>query len=423
MERNKLILISFDALSFEDIEYLKAKKNFAYVLENGSWVRRVHGIYPTLTYPSHATMITGCSVAKHGITNNTHMIPGNLNPIWVWYHDAFQVKDLLTAAKEQGLTTAAIGWPSMGRNPAVDYIIAEVAGPKNRTHEEFVRDYKDCGATDALWETVGEKYIYYRLRANHPSNAGWFNSYCALEIFRLYQPDVLVLHCASVDSAKHDYGAYAERSKESLDECEIILGEFLRTIRELGLEGKVNLVVTSDHGQSDVTCCCYPNVLLRQNGMLEVDENGRMTDWKAWTQSAGMCSEVFVKDPADEAAVYDLLRSFEGQYGIEKVFTREETAAMGFDGPFSFVIEGDGSVKLSNGYLGNVIEPYPHPVGCHGCLPEKGPDPTTIAYGPDFQAGVLLPEAELADGAPTWAKVLGLELPEAEGRVMEEILR
>ena len=57
MERNKLILISFDALSVEDIEYLKAKKNFAYILENGSWVRRVHGIYPTLTYPSHATMI------------------------------------------------------------------------------------------------------------------------------------------------------------------------------------------------------------------------------------------------------------------------------------------------------------------------------------------------------------------------------
>ena len=423
MERNKLILISFDALSFEDIEYLKAKKNFAYILENGSWVRRVHGIYPTLTYPSHATMITGCSVAKHGIINNQHVVPGDPDPAWVWYHDAFQVKDLLTAAKEQGLTTAAIGWPSMGRNPAADYIIAEVAGPENRDAAAFERDYKACGATDELWEEVGKKYLYYRLRPAHPSNTSWFNSYCALEIFRRYQPDVLILHCAPVDSAKHVHGAYAERSKESLDECEIILGEFLRAIRELGLEGKVNLIATSDHGQIDVTHACKPNVLLKQNGLLTVDEAGKVTDWKAWCHSAGMCSEVFVQNREDEAAVYDLLRSYEGQYGIEKIFTREETAAMGFDGPFSFVIEGNGSVKLGNGYLGDVLVPYPHPVGCHGYLPEKGPDPTTIAFGPAFREGLLVPEAELADGAPTWAKVLGLSLPDAEGRVMEEILR
>ena len=423
MAKKKLILISFDALTFEDVEYLKRKKNFAHILENGSWVRRVHGIYPTLTYPSHTTMATGCSVAKHGIINNQHMVPGDPDPAWVWFHDAYKAKDLITAAKEKGLTTAAIGWPSMGKNPAADYIIAEVAGPVGRDHDDFVRDYKACGATDELWEAVGEKNLFYRLRPAHPSNTSWFNSYCAIDIFRRYQPDLLLLHCAPVDSAKHVYGVHSERTKESIEECEIILGEFLRAIRELGLEDSVNLVATSDHGQVDATRCCYPNVLLKQNGMLEVDETGKMTDWKAWTHSAGMCSEVFVKDPADEAAVYDLLRSFEGQYGIEKIFTREETATMGFDGPFSFVIEGDGSVKFSDEFTCEPLVVFPHPVGGHGYLPEKGPDPTTIAYGPDFRAGVLVPEAELADGAPTWAKVLGLDLPDAEGRVMEEILK
>lgn len=423
MSRKKLILISFDALSYQDIDYLKNKKNFAHILKNGSWVREVRGIYPTLTYPSHATMITGCSVRKHGIISNQQVIPGDVDPVWVWYHNAFRAKDLLTAAKEQGLTTAAIGWPAMGRNPAVDYNIAEVAGPKNRAREDFIRDYKACGCTDKLWEEVGEKYLFFRLRPNHPSNTSWFNVYCALEIFRRYQPDVLVLHCAPVDSAKHVHGAFSERTKESLDECEIILGEFLRAIRELGLEGQVNLIATSDHGQIDVTATSNPNVLLAQNGFLTVDGNGAVTDWRAWCHTAGMCTEVFVKDPADTQAVGDFLRTLEGKYGIETVFTREQTAAMGFDGPFSFVLEGDGSVKFQNDYLSSALIPYSHPVGCHGYLPEKGPDPTTIACGPAFREGLLVPEAQLADGAPTWARVLGVELPDAEGRVMEEILR
>lgn len=423
MTNRKLILISFDALSFEDIEYLKDKQNFAHILKNGSWVRRVHGIYPTLTYPCHSTMITGCSVTKHGIISNQHVVPGDVDPKWVWYHDAFQVKDLITAAKEKGLTTAAIGWPSMGRHPDADYIIAEVAGPKSRTREEFVRDYKACGATDELWEAVGEKYLFFRLRPPHPSNASWFNAYCALEILRKYQPDLMIVHCAAVDSAKHVHGAYAERSKESLEECEIILGEFLRAIRELGIEDCTDLIATADHGQIDITHICCPNVLMKEHGLLTVEESGKVTDWRAWCHTAGMCTEVFVNDPADEALVYDLLRSYEGQYGIEKVFTKAEAEALGFGGPFSFVVEGNGSIKFGNAYLGEVFKATPHPVGCHGYLPEKGPDPTTVAYGPDFRKGVLLEEAELADGAPTWARVLGLELPDAEGRVMEEILK
>ena len=423
MANRKLILISFDALSFEDIEYLKEKKNFAHILKNGAWVRRVHGIYPTLTYPSHATMATGCSVAKHGVVANQYMIPGDPDPVWCWYHEIFKAKDLITAAKEKGLTTAAIGWPAMGCHPDADYIIAEVAGPKNRTREEFIRDYKACGATDELWEAVGEPNLHYRLRPAHPSNTSWFNAYCALGILRRYQPDLMIVHCAPVDSAKHVYGAYAERSKESLDECEIILGEFLRAVRELGIEDITDVIATSDHGQIDITHTSNPNVLLAQNGFIETDAEGNFTDWKAWCHTAGMCTEVYVKDKADEPAVYEFFRGVEGKYGIETVFTRKETAEMGFDGPFSFVLEGDGTVKFGNEYRGEVMKAYPHPVGCHGYLPEKGPDPTTIACGPDFRAGVLLEEAELADGAPTWAKVLGLELPDAEGRVMEEILK
>ena len=73
MLKQKLIVISMDALIAEDIDYLKDKPNFRWMLENGSWVEQVRSIYPTLTYPCHTTMASGCYPAKHGIVNNTHL--------------------------------------------------------------------------------------------------------------------------------------------------------------------------------------------------------------------------------------------------------------------------------------------------------------------------------------------------------------
>ena len=71
--KNKLFVISVDALVREDIAYLESKPNFSRIMAGRAEVDRVRSVYPALTYPAHATLITGCRPEKHGVCDNTPM--------------------------------------------------------------------------------------------------------------------------------------------------------------------------------------------------------------------------------------------------------------------------------------------------------------------------------------------------------------
>lgn len=54
----KLIVISIDALTDEDIRKAGKTPNLSRLINSGSYVRNINGIYFSLTHPCHATIIT-----------------------------------------------------------------------------------------------------------------------------------------------------------------------------------------------------------------------------------------------------------------------------------------------------------------------------------------------------------------------------
>lgn len=70
-----VLLISIDGLRPGDV--LEADKrglalpNLRRFLTEGAHASGVTGVLPTLTYPSHTTLMTGVSPGKHGIVSNT----------------------------------------------------------------------------------------------------------------------------------------------------------------------------------------------------------------------------------------------------------------------------------------------------------------------------------------------------------------
>ena len=59
-----------------------------------------------------------------------------------------------------------------------------------------------------------------------------------------------------------------------------------------------------------------------------------------------------------------------------------------------------------------------------GYLPGRPPmDAGLVAFGAGLRQGVRIPEMEQADVAPTLLRLLGLELPEADGRALVGVLR
>lgn len=413
--QQKLIIVSMDALVFEDLAYLADKPSFGYIMENGARVERVRSIYPTLTYPCHATMTTGCWPAKHGVVNNKALIPGQEDTPGNWFHHIFKVPDLVDAAKAKGLTTACVGWPTMGCHPNLDYLVAEIAWTQAKTEEEYKADYLRTGTSEELWQAICQPHFHWRTQ-----KVQRFNTKVACDMIRAFHPDLLLVHLADPDRTRHKYGVFAPEVNAALDECEVILTEFLEAIRDSGED--YNIVVTADHGQLDVLQTANPNALFAQKGFLTLDGEGNVTGWRAWSHSAGMCACVYVKDPGDEPAVYELLKTCVGE-GCERVYTREEAAAEGYAGDFAFVMETDGKTAFDNSWKDDYLTDKVVKKGSHGYHPDKAPRPTLVGCGPAFRKGVVLPGADLIDGAPTWAKLLGISLPDAQGTALTQLLK
>ena len=58
MDRH-VIVVSVDALVYEDLETLSRLSAFRSIWSRTARVNRVHSVYPTITYPCHSTMQTG----------------------------------------------------------------------------------------------------------------------------------------------------------------------------------------------------------------------------------------------------------------------------------------------------------------------------------------------------------------------------
>ena len=430
MAKQKLIVISFDALIYEDLDYLKNKPNFSYILNNGSYVKRVKSIYPTLTYPCHTTMITGLFPDKHGVLNNILDVTSEPRP-WKFDHKYVQCEDLMDVCKKAGLTTASVGWPVSGNHPGVDYLVNECWPDGGSPIEEYKEAYLNNGTPKWLFDEVVEPFLEMRVGRKQPESS-YFLGEISAGIIRNYQPDVLIMHPGIVDSFRHKKGVFSDIIPAALDCCEDILGMLIDATKDAGVFEDTNFIVTSDHGQLNATRVVNLNCLFAQNGLIETDENNNVVKYKAFCFPAGMSAYIHLDDPDDKDLydfVYKLLseKCDEGLWGISQVFTLEECKKMHLDGDFSFMVETDGYTEFGMKCYGNPVQSkmmtIAGPVnGSHGYHPDKGPRSPFIACGPAVKKGVVSEHAELTDGAPTYAKILGVNLPDADGRPLTELL-
>ena len=423
----KLIVVSIDAMIYEDLAFVKQMPNIYALMKKSALVKRVRSIYPTLTYPCHATMRTGCWPSRHGVVNNTAMIPGCLDPKWLWYHDILRCGDLFDACKAAGLTTASVGWPSTGKHPSIDYLVDEVAGLKVKNYEAFHGYYTDSGTPEDLYQAVIAPNIH--LRAEGEDDVRAFNAAAACDIIRKYKPDLLMLHLGDPDHARHVHGVYGREVYDALKYMDAKVGDICRAVQEAGIWDCTNIVLTADHGQLDTTRVVHPNVLLVEAGFIRTGENGEFLDWDAWCQDVGMSALVYLKDPEDRKLLDAVKALFEekiqnGDCGISGVRTAEEAAVDGLAEGFSLVLDTDGQSAFQVDWTGEymVWHPAGELKGSHGFHPDFGPRPFLMGYGPAFRPGAVLEHADLIDGAPTYAAVLGCGLPDAQGQVLKDLL-
>jgi predicted AlkP superfamily pyrophosphatase or phosphodiesterase len=426
----KLIVFSADAMVHEDVDYLKTLPNYRRYLAGGAEVKKIKTVYPSLTYPAHVSMVTGNYPDRHGVVSNSEFIPGSPKLVWNWFHKVVHCTDLFDVAKKKGLTTAAVYWPVTGGHPSIDHLIAaywtQIPG------ETIMDAQRRAGASDSMIKII-EKYKDGWIEKQSPG-FDIFKINCASELIRQYKPDLLMVHPTNIDNYRHHNGVFNNKVTQGVKETDEWIGQIMGAVEKTGALDETNFFLVSDHGQIDTKRIININVLLADHGLITTDEKGGFADWDAYCCSGGMSALVYLKNPDDEELrrkTGDLLRSLcdEGIYGIGRVFTEEEARAEEhLGGGFAFVIESDGYTAFADNWVRPLVKnfdlfDYRYGRATHGYLPNKGPQPILLAKGPAIQEGVVLEQGNIIDEAPTYAHILGLTLPDAEGVSISGILK
>ena len=429
-KRKKLIVFSADAMVTEDLALLETQPNFQKYLAGGCRISRVRSVYPTITYACHTTMASGVYPELHGISGNLEFRPGDLTPPWHWFSGAVRFPEsIFKSAKEAGYSTAAVYWPVTGNNPYIDYLIDEYW--TQFPGDTFREAYRRSGSSEAVLDIIDRHKEGVTLR-RHPG-CDQFIMDCAGDIIRQFQPDLLMIHPANIDDFRHRTGLFGPEVEEQVILTDRWIGQLMAAAEEAGVGAETNFVLTSDHGQIEIKRTLNLNVFLADRGFLTV-ENGELRDWRAYCLSGGTSGLVYLRDPRDKglySAVHSALRDMaeEGIYGISQVYTEPEIREREhLGGEFSFVVESDGYTSFGDNWnrpavIGYDQTDYRRGRATHGHLPDKGPQPVFLAKGPDFRENITLETGRLIDQAPTYAKLLGVEIPGAQGRALEEFLR
>ena len=437
MKNKHLVYISVDAMVFEDLEYLKNLPAFSRLLDGASIIERVTTVYPSVTHPVHASLITGAPTGVTGIVNNL-IFDKNAGDLGggVWFNSLSDIKcdTLLHAAKRAGLTTASSTWPLTSHGEKdIDYLVPNIMNSDFIGYEDDILSaYRKLGAKDNVIDIIEKGTKLYGHKNMHPEFDN-FQVYCASEIIRKYKPDLILVHPGDVDSARHQSGLFTEPVRVALENTDRWLGMIYSAIDEAGISDNTDIVLVSDHGQIGITRTVSPNVWMVDKGYIRLDENGSLKDWDVYVQCTGASAHVYLSRPDDKALydeVYSLLENMasEGIYGFEKVYTEKETREKyGLFGDFSFVLETDGYTSFGERLTRPVVcgfdlGDYRLSRATHGHDPKKGPQPPFIANGPSFKKGIVIPYGNLLDHAPTVAAALGIDLLDSKGKPVYEIL-
>lgn len=440
MKKKRLLVYSVDALVTEDLEYLKKCKNFSSYLEGVSGCESIETIYPSITYPVHVSIQTGCYPEKTGVFCNNVFATKNTSLTWTWDSRLIQCENIFTAAKRAGYSTAATFWPVTAYNPDIDYHLPEywLAYPE----DTFEGTFAAMGAGESVIKMMQKHSVHlpptYRLtgKKNFTSEPEFdrFMIHVACDIIREHAPEVMFLHGSLVDSYRHQNGIFNDKVTEGLDLVDEWFGMLCDALKDAGVYEDTNIVILSDHGQQDLVRIVKPNAYLAERGFVQLDDQGEVEDYTVFGISNGMSMTFWLKDPADQQAhdaVYQALCTMaeDGIWGFNRVFTRAEAAEkFHLDGDFAFIIESDGYTSFADGCTRPLVsnadlKDYRMGRATHGYIPTNGPQPVFLAKGPDIKPGVMLPRHKVIDEAPTFAKLLGFAMPQAQGQAMDELLK
>ncbi|MCJ8009223.1 alkaline phosphatase family protein [Lederbergia wuyishanensis] len=426
-----LIVISFDCLSALDFHILEELPNFQELLNKGSYCKHVETIYPSVTYPCHATIVTGKFPNRHGVINNTFLQPGNPSPDWYWHRFHIKGTTLYDEAKKAGLKTAALLWPVTAK-ANIDYNMPEIF-----SNRPWLNQIAVSLANGSVFYQIdmNNRFGHIRKGLSQPELDD-FVIESAVHTIETKKPNLMLVHFTDLDTQRHYHGFSSDEAHAALKRHDMRLGRILHALKDAGIYENSTIVVLGDHSALDESKAVKINVLLREQGLINVNENGKVTNWKAYCKSCDGSAYIYLHDQKDietKTRIGKLLQDLQKDEnnGIEFVITGEEAGKRGADEKAAFMIEARRGFyfheRLEGAFIDSItkedVEARRYTVASHGYSPTKENYETVIiAAGKGIRENVAIPSMHLIDEGPTFAKLLGVNLGDTDGKVINEML-
>ena len=404
----KLVIISIDGMK---PDFYRRPRDFGLRIPNllelvriGASADALESVYPSTTYPAHATLVTGVPPSEHGIYSHLASLdPTEKARPWCWFACALRVPALWDVARATGRKSGAIGWP-VSAGAAIDYNIPEIWDPALADpHQDF--------ATPARYSTPGLFPEILKILEPIVSTAtpDRLRAEASLYLWDRYRPDLLLIHFVHYDVLAHKFGPESPQALASLEGTDEELGRLRQAFS--GPEATA-LVVLSDHGFVPVEREAAPLAALVEEGLFGREADGTPMLGKLGTVHAGGSFTVYwLEEPsaAERASLQRAVERLVDAGTVEEVVDRARLESLSADPDAELSLEAAEGVYFSDRFDGPLIRDTVKDRGTHGQLPtRRGLEGAFIAAGPDIGEGRNLGRVASSRVAPTAASLLGL---------------
>lgn len=368
-----LLLISIDGFRHDYIERFDSP-TIDRMIREGLYADSMQHVFPTKTFATHYSLVTGRHPGTHGVVANNMWDPrreasfslGDREAVndGFWYQGG---EPIWVTAEQQGLIAATYFWP---------------------------------GSEAMIQRTRPSHYRPYDGRVPHAERIDQVLEWLAMP--EAERPDFLTLYFSSVDSRGHGDGPAAPSVLEAAAEIDAELGRLFSELEARGQLDSLNVLLVSDHGMSSVS----------RERTVALDEHidlskVRVSDW-------GPAAQIW----AGEMSADEIVAALKGVEHLQ-AFTRADIPERyHFDSHYrvpDVLVEADpGWLISSEPYMAN---PRP-PKGMHGWDPALAEmHGIFVARGPAFTPGARSPAVRSVSLYPLMAHLLGLDPAEHEGQL------
>jgi predicted AlkP superfamily pyrophosphatase or phosphodiesterase len=386
--------------------------------ERGVVAAGMECVFPSTTWPTHVSLVTGVSPRAHGVVanhilNRTTLAQEDLTGDPIYDAPALlRSPTVYDRAHAAGLRTAAIDWPATRNATTLDFNLP------------FFKDQR-------VFETQTARGVWEELRAlGYPLDrqGEWAQlpkrfykdemvASVASHVARRHEPNLLLVHFLCVDSLQHLYGPRSPEAYWAIEYVDGLIGRFLDSL-PTAIVPETSVFVVSDHGFLPSTREIRPNVRLRR---LAAQREARFV----MNHGAGALYRL----GGDDRALAQLASEIEKLEGVSGMWPAADYAALGLPLPADHPQVADVMFEAAPGYsfgdadAGEDEHGAPKYLGTHGQRPTYADNAAFfLASGAGIARGRALAPITSRDVAPTVAKILGLNMEAVEGRVLAQAL-